>query len=119
LPSMSGGTINTNYTKEGAKLPSRDANGNIGISSNPNTTPGTKTNTGEIFSSEQKHSDIKFNAADRYGDEDGFVNDIKNRKSQLFDAQSYDGVAYRTLVNANKDNPASSVKPNDPMFTAG
>lgn len=119
LPSMSGGTINSNYTKEGAKLLSRDANGNIGISSNPNTTPGTKTNTGEIFSSEQKHSDIKFNAADRYGDEDGFVNDIKNRKSQLFDAQSYDGVAYRTLVNANKDNPASSIKPNDPMFTAG
>ncbi|EAA2291648.1 conjugal transfer protein TraN, partial [Salmonella enterica subsp. enterica] len=79
LPSMSGGTINSNYTKEGAKLLSRDANGNIGISSNPNTTPGTKTNTGEIFSSEQKHSDIKFNAADRYGDEDGFVNDIKNR----------------------------------------
>ncbi|WP_413464957.1 hypothetical protein [Escherichia coli] len=35
LPSMSGGTINSNYTKEGAKLLSRDANGNIGISSNP------------------------------------------------------------------------------------
>ncbi|EHN7208396.1 IncHI-type conjugal transfer protein TrhN, partial [Escherichia coli] len=119
LPSMSGGTINSNYTKEGAKLLSRDSSGNIGISNNPNTTAGTKTSTGELFSSEQKHSDVQFNAGGRYGDENGFINDIKNRKSQLFEAQSYDGVAYRTLVNANKENPASTIKPNDPMFNAG
>lgn len=119
LPSMSGSTINSNYTKEGGKLLSRDDSGKIAISNNPNTTPGTKSNTGEIFSSEQKHSDTSFAAGGRYGDEDGFINDIKNRKSQLFEAQSYDGVAYRTLVNANKDNPAQNVKPNDPMFTAG
>ncbi|EIC1586298.1 IncHI-type conjugal transfer protein TrhN [Escherichia coli] len=119
LPSMSGSTINSNYTKEGGKLLSRDDSGKIAISNNPNTTPGTKSNTGEIFSSEQKHSDTSFAAGGRYGDEDGFINDIKNRKSQLFEAQSYDGVAYRTLVNANKDNPAPNVKPNDPMFTAG
>ncbi|MGE4843511.1 conjugal transfer protein TraN [Yersinia enterocolitica] len=119
LPSMSGGTINSSYTKEGAKQLSRDASGNISISNSANTTPGTKTNTGEIFSSEQKHSDTKFAAGGRYGDEDGFLDDIKNRKSQLFEAQSYDGVAYRTLVNANKDNPAPNVKPNDPMFNAG
>lgn len=119
LPSMTGGTINSNYTKEGAKLLSRDSSGNIGISNNTNTTAGTKTSTGELFSSEQKHSDIQFNSGGRYGDEDGFINDIKNRKSQLFEAQSYDGVAYRTLVNANKDNPASNIKPNDPMFNAG
>lgn len=109
LPSMSGGTINSNYTKEGAKLLSRDSSGNIGISNNPNTTAGTKTSTGELFSSEQKHSDVQFNAGGRYGDENGFINDIKNRKSQLFEAQSYDGVAYRTLVNANKENPASTI----------
>ena len=119
LPSMSGSTINTNYTKEGTKLLSRDSSGQIKISNNPNTTPGTKPNTGEIYSSEQKHSDIEFNAGGRYGDEGGFTNDIKNRKSQLFEAQSYDGVAYRTLVNGNKDNPAPNIKPNDPMFTAG
>ncbi len=119
LPGMSGSTINMSYTKEGAKTLSRDGNGNIAIQNNTNTTSGTKSNTQEIFSSEQKHGDTKFQAGGSYGDEDGFINDIKNRKSQLFDAQSYDGVAYRTLVNANKDNPASPVKPNDPMFTAG
>lgn len=119
LPSMSGNSINSNYTKEGAKTLSRGADGKITISNNPSTTPGTKTNTGEIFSSEQKHKDIQFNAGGRYGDEDGFIGDIKNRKGQLFDAQSMDGVAYRTLVNANKDNPAPNVKPNDPMFNAG
>ncbi|NRN29694.1 conjugal transfer protein TraN [Photorhabdus heterorhabditis] len=119
LPSMTGSTINSNYTKEGVKLLSRDDSGNIEISNNPNITPGTKTSTEEIFGSEQHHGDSKFAAGDSYGDEDGFINDIKTRKSQLFDAQSYDGVAYRTLVNANKDNPSPAIKPNDPMFTAG
>ncbi|MBL5885683.1 conjugal transfer protein TraN [Lelliottia amnigena] len=119
LPSMSGGTLNSNYTKDGGKTLTRAADGQIKIGTNTNTTPGTKTNTGEIFSSEQKHKDVKFNAGGRYGDEDGFISDIKNRKSQLFDAQSYDGVAYRTLVNGNNDNPAPNVRPNDPMFNAG
>lgn len=119
LPGMSGSTINMNYTKEGMKTLSRDGGGNITINNNPNTTTGTKSTTNEIFSSEQKHGDTQFQASGSYGKETEFINEIKTRKSQLFSAQSYDGVAYRTLVNANKDNPTTSVTANDPMFKTG
>lgn len=119
LPGMSGASINMDYTKEGAKTLSRDGSGNITIKDNLITTPGTKSTTEEIFSSEQKHGDTQFQAGGSYGKESEFIDDIKNRKSQLFSAQSYDGVAYRTLVNANKDNPAPSVAATDPMFKTG
>ncbi len=36
-----------------------------------------------MYSSEQNNADVQFNADDSYGDEKGFVEDIKNRKSQL------------------------------------
>ncbi len=55
-----------------------------------------------MYSSEQNNADVQFNAGDSYGDEKGFINDIKTRKSQLFTANSYDGQAYRSLVAATK-----------------
>lgn len=72
-----------------------------------------------MYSSEQNNADVQFNAGDSYGDEKGFINDIKTRKSQLFTANSYDGQAYRSLVAATKSNPAPNISPNDPMFTSG
>ncbi|MDD1215096.1 conjugal transfer protein TraN, partial [Klebsiella pneumoniae] len=107
-------------SENGGKLLSRNQDGSISISNNPN--PGgaiTSTNTAEMYSSEQNNADVQFNAGDSYGDEKGFINDIKTRKSQLFTANSYDGQAYRSLVAATKSNPAPNISPNDPMFTSG
>ncbi|HDK9829288.1 TPA: conjugal transfer protein TraN, partial [Klebsiella pneumoniae] len=120
LPNMSGNSINIKGSENGGKLLSRNEDGSITISNNPN--PGgaiTGTNTAEMYSSEQNNADVQFNAGDSYGDEKGFINDIKTRKSQLFTANSYDGQAYRSLVAATKSNPAPNISPNDPMFTSG
>lgn len=120
LPKMSGSNININGSENGGKILSRNEDGSISISANPNkgaTISGTRTS--EIFSSEQNNKDVQFNAGDSYGDEKGFINDIKNRKSQLFTASSYDGQAYRSLVAATKSNPVPNISPNDPMFTSG
>ncbi|WP_336104024.1 conjugal transfer protein TraN [Klebsiella pneumoniae] len=120
LPKMSGNNITINGTENGGKLLSRNEDGSISISPNPNAGGRiTGTNTGEMYSSEQKNADVQFNADDSYGDEKGFVEDIKNRKSQLFTANSYDGQAYRSLVSATKSNPIPNISPNDPMFTSG
>lgn len=120
LPNMNGNNINIKGSENGGKLLSRNQDGSISISNNPN--PGgaiTSTNTAEMYSSEQNNADVQFNAGDSYGDEKGFINDIKTRKSQLFTANSYDGQAYRSLVAATKSNPAPNISPNDPMFTSG
>lgn len=120
LPKMSGNNITINGTENGGKLLSRSEDGSISISNNPN--PGgaiTGTNTAEMYSSEQNNAEVQFNSEDSYGDEKGFINDIKTRKSQLFTANSYDGQAYRSLVAATKSNPAPNISPNDPMFTSG
>lgn len=120
LPTMSGNSINVKGVENGGKLLSRNEDGSISISDNPNKGGAiTGANTAEMFSSEQNNSDVQFNAGDSYGDEKGFINDIKNRKSQLFTANSYDGQAYRSLVAATKSNPAPNISPNDPMFTSG
>lgn len=120
LPKMNGNNITINGTENGGKLLSRNEDGSISISPNPNAGGRiTGTNTGEMYSSEQKNADVQFNADDSYGDEKGFVEDIKNRKSQLFTANSYDGQAYRSLVSATKSNPIPNISPNDPMFTSG
>ncbi|WP_326491835.1 hypothetical protein [Klebsiella pneumoniae] len=103
LPNMNGNNINIKGSENGGKLLSRNRDGSISISNNPN--PGgaiTSTKTAEMYSSEQNNADVQFNAGDSYGDEKGFINDIKTRKSQLFTANSYDGQAYRSLVAATK-----------------
>lgn len=119
LPGMSGTSVSMNYSKEGAKKLSKEADGSISVSNNPVQTAGTKASTEEIFSSEQHHPDTQFSAGGSYGNQDAFTNEIKGRKSQLFNANSYDGVGYRMLVNATKDNPAPTISPNDPLFNAG
>lgn len=120
LPKMSGNNITINGTENGGKLLSRNEDGSISITPNPNAGGGiTGTNTAEMYSSEQNNADVQFNAEDSYGDEKGFIEDIKNRKSQLFTANSYDGQAYRSLVAATKSNPVPNISPNDPMFTSG
>lgn len=120
LPKMSGNNITINGTENGGKLLSRNEDGSISIKPNPNAGGRiTGTNTAEMYSSEQNNADVQFNADDSYGDEKGFVEDIKNRKSQLFTANSYDGQAYRSLVSATKSNPIPNISPNDPMFTSG
>lgn len=120
LPKMSGNNITINGTENGGKLLSRNEDGSISIKPNPNADGRiTGTNTAEMYSSEQNNADVQFNADDSYGDEKGFVEDIKNRKSQLFTANSYDGQAYRSLVSATKSNPIPNISPNDPMFTSG
>lgn len=119
VPSMTNGQLNTSYTKEGAMDLKRGTDGSISITKKQTTTPGTKPSTTEIYSSEQKHSDTKFYAKDSYGNEDAFTNEIKQRKSDMYDGGSYDAIAYRTLVNATKDNPKTSLSPSDPMFNAG
>ncbi|AOO59964.1 conjugal transfer protein TraN (plasmid) [Raoultella ornithinolytica] len=120
LPKMSGNNITINGTENGGKLLSRNEDGSISITPNPNAGGKiTGTNTAEMYSSEQNNADVQFNADDSYGDEKGFVEDIKNRKSQLFTANSYDGQAYRSLVAATKSNPIPNISPNDPMFTSG
>lgn len=120
LPKMSGNNITINGTENGGKLLLRNEDGSISITANPNAGGGiTGTNTAEMYSSEQNNADVQFNADDSYGDEKGFVEDIKKRKSQLFTANSYDGQSYRSLVAATKSNPVPNISPNDPMFTSG
>ncbi|MDR8326106.1 hypothetical protein FPK66_24660, partial [Acinetobacter baumannii] len=78
LPNMNGNNINIKGSENGGKLLSRNQDGSISISNNPN--PGgaiTSTNTAEMYSSEQNNADVQFNAGDSYGDEKGFINDIK------------------------------------------
>lgn len=115
VPTMSNGDINVEYYEKAGVKFTRDEKGNLVTTTIDVSERGAKTTTlksSEAFTNQQTRADEEFNAPSNYGNEQGYIDDLKVQYKKTSNGKTVSSEAYRAIMQGNAVNPAPRLKSN-------
>ncbi|SUJ05493.1 conjugal transfer mating pair stabilization protein TraN [Shewanella morhuae] len=115
VPTMSNGDINVEYYEKAGVKFTRDEKGNLVTTTIDTSERGAKNTTlksNEAFTNQQDRPDEEFNAPSNYGNEQGYIDDLKVQYKKTSNGKTVSSEAYRAIMQGNAVNPAPKLKSN-------